>query len=148
MPVDGTEPRRGGEGIDPTSVTPHHVQVDMGQFLGGCQRNFIYYFPLFALGLIEKILCVGCGNKPLTAAGLIDLFVVDCHGESGSNARLQSEEATMFMECFIVDFVVDCHRESESNARLQSEEATMFMECFIVEFVVDCHRENGSKARL
>ena len=103
MPVDGTEPRRGGEGIDPTSVTTHHVQVDVGQFLGGCRRNFIYYFPLFALSLIEKILCVGCGYKPLTAAGLIDLFVVDCHGESGSNARLQSEEASMFMECFIVD---------------------------------------------
>ena len=62
--------------------------------------NYIYSF---ALGLIEKILCVGCGNKPLTAAGLIDLFVVDCHGETGSNARHQSEEASMFMECFIVD---------------------------------------------
>ena len=48
-------------------------------------------------------MCVRCGNKPLTAADLLDLFVVDCHGETGSNARLQSEEATMFLECFVVD---------------------------------------------
>ena len=47
--------------------------------------------------------CVWAGNKPLTAAGLIDLLVVDCHGESGSNERLQSEEATKFLECFIID---------------------------------------------
>ena len=92
-----------------------------------------WIFPIiwcyFLLGLIEKITCVRSGNKPLTSADLINLFVVDCHGESRSNASLQSEEATMFMECFIVDFVVDCHGENGSNARLQSEEATMFMEC-------------------
>ena len=28
---------------------------------------------------------------------------MDSHGETGSNARLQSEEATIFLECFIVD---------------------------------------------
>ena len=116
---------------------PHHVQVDMGQFLGGCRRNHIYNFPLLALGLIEKILCVGCGNKPLTAAGLINLFVVDCHGESGSNSRLQSEEATMFMECFIVD----CEGKSSKWTAMErpevmlvyNQEGTMFLECFIVE---------------
>ena len=46
--------------------------------------------PLTAAGLIdlfvvdchrEKILCVGCSKKPLTGAGLIDLFMVDCHRE-------------------------------------------------------------------
>ena len=58
---------------------------------------------LFLSDLIEKVMCAECGHKPLTAAGLISLIEVDCHGEAGSNARLQSEEATMFFECFLVD---------------------------------------------
>ena len=39
IPVDGKKPRGGGEGIGPASIAPHHVQVDVGRFLGGYRRN-------------------------------------------------------------------------------------------------------------
>ncbi len=74
------------------SIRRNHQNAFRGDFL----YNFIYYFPLLVLALIEKILCVRCGNKPLTAADLIDLFVVDCHGET-LKGRLIYELAGAFI---------------------------------------------------
>ena len=62
---------------------------------------------------------------------------MDSHGETGSNARLQSEEATIYLECFIVDCEGKSSKwtamERPEATRASNQKGTMFLECFIVE---------------